>query len=197
MSDVNLTLFVQKAKAVDKLMAKHAFTYTKDGSRYALDDIVMPYLHCAEDTPEGYRPVAIHIVPYTVVDGEIVYYAFNAQGKPTIYMSFLIRQDDFTAYQKDEAAMSFCQTLVGKIVRTFDQPNVDMKLDTDKFKFPAVIDGEFVWSVEVTGDDHHSVDEMVKQLGNVIGRVTNGQIDNGDIPVNDLSLKVVKYVAKK
>lgn len=193
----NLGLLIQKAKAVDDLLVKHAFTYTPDGERYALDDIVMPYLHCAEDVPKGYRQVAIHIVPYTVQDDEIIYYAFNSVGKPTIYMSFLIRQEDFTAYKKGEVNMSFCQTLVGKIVRTFDQPKIDMKLDTSTFKFPAVIDGEFIWSVEVTGDDHHAVDEMVKQLGNVIGRVTNGQIAGDDIPVNELSVKVAKYVASE
>lgn len=193
----NLGLLIQKAKAVDDLLVKHAFTYTPDGERYALDDIVMPYLHCAEDVPEGYRQVAVHIVPYTVQDDEIIYYAFNSVGKPTIYMSFLIRQEDFTAYKKGEVNMSFCQTLVGKIVRTFDQPKIDMKLDTSTFKFPAVIDGEFIWSVEVTGDDHHAVDEMVKQLGNVIGRVTNGQIAGDDIPVNELSVKIAKYVASK
>ncbi|MCY1341553.1 hypothetical protein D9M69_275080 [compost metagenome] len=89
--------------------------------------------------------------------------------------------------------MSLCSTVTGKIIRTLDQPLIDMSLDTKNFMFPAVIDGEFVWAMEVTGDSHQVIDEMVANLGSVLGRVGKDQIINGDVEVNRLSSTIAAY----
>lgn len=187
-------LFVNKSDKVAKQIGRLAFRHDKDGL-YQLDNYIMKYLDIQEECPEGYRPVAVHILPYTLVEDEIVYYAFNSLGAPTLYVSFQITPDDFVAASESDPYMSLCRSIVGKIVRTLDAPQIDIALDMSRFTFPAVIDGEFIWAMEVQGDDHHTVDELVAQLGTVLGRITKEQVLNKDIEVNALSAAAVRYKA--
>jgi len=187
-------LFISSAERVTKLLNNLQFKTHKDGS-YKLDDRIMEHLDIQEECPEDHRPVAVHILPYTVVEGEIIYYAFNSLGAPTLYVSFQITPEDFVSTDKTAPYLSFCRTIVGKIVRTLDAPAIDLNVDMSRFLFPAVIEGEFIWAMEVKGDDHHTVDELVGQLGTVLGRITRHQVLHDDIEVNALSKAAVKYKA--
>ncbi|MNZ58233.1 hypothetical protein D3C78_762360 [compost metagenome] len=187
-------LYIEVDQVVRDLITKYGFTQNSQG-RYMLDDKFLDHCTVADDCPEGYRPVAVHIVPFTIVEGEIIHYAFNTAQAPAIYVSFLIDVDDFVNHRAGDELMSPCQSVIGKIIRTLDAPHIDLKLDVENFKFPAVIDGEFIWAMEVKGDDHHTVDELVAQLGTVLGRVTKEQVLNGDVVVNKLSKDVVEYKA--
>lgn len=192
---MNLPLFVLDSPDVSAKIDRLAFK-KDDTNEYMLDLVIMDFLDIAPECPVGYRPLAVHIVPYTVVDEEIIYYAFAKEGLPSIYVSFLIKQDDFVSHNPTDPMMSLCSSIVGKIVILLDQPHIDMKLDTKDFKFPATIKGEFVWAFEVKGDNNQVVDEMVAQLGTVMGRVAKEQVINGDILVNPLSNLIVTYKAE-
>lgn len=187
-------LFISSAERVTKLLNNLQFKTHKDGS-YKLDDRIMEHLDIQHECPEDHRPVAVHILPYTTIEGELVYYAFNSLGAPTLYVSFQITPEDFISTDKTAPYLSFCRTVVGKIVQTMDAPAIDLKVDMSRFLFPAVIQGEFIWAVEVQGDDHHTVDELVGQLGTVLGRITKQQVLNGDIEVNALSKAAIQYKA--
>ena len=187
-------LYIENNQEVRDLITKYGFAQNAHG-RYFLDEPFLDRAVVDEECPEGFRPVALHIVPYTIVEGEIIYYAFNSMGLPTIYVSFSITPDDFVNHKAGDELMSPCQSIVGKVIQTFDAPHIDLKVDIDKFKFPAVVDGEFVWAMEVQSADHHTVDELVAQLGSILGRVTKEQIINGDVEVNKLSKDVVAYKA--
>ncbi|MNW61909.1 hypothetical protein D3C74_400010 [compost metagenome] len=91
--------------------------------------------------------------------------------------------------------MSVPRSVIGKIVRTLDAPHIDIELDMSRFMYPSVINGEFIWAMEVKGDDNHTVDELVAQLGTVLGRITKAQVLNKDIEVNALSLAAINYKA--
>lgn len=185
-------LYMLNDQKVRDMITKYGFMQNSAG-RYLLDDNFLDFCTVDDDCPEGYRPVAIHIVPYTLHEGEIIYYAFNSMGLPTIYVSFLLDVDDFCNHRPGDEVMSPCQSIVGKIIRTLDIPHIGLSLDVNEFKFPAVIDGEFIWVMEVKGDDHHTVDEMVAQLGSVLGRATSNQIVGDEVIVNHLSKAIVTY----
>lgn len=187
-------LFVRNTDKVTKQMGRLAFRQTPQGL-YMLDAWLMEHLDIKDECPEGYRPVAVHILPYTMIDGEMVYYAFNSLGAPTLYVSFQITPQDFVAASETDPYMSLCRSIVGKIVRTLDAPHIDIALDMSRFLFPAVINGEFIWAMEVQGDDNHTVDELVAQLGTVLGRITKEQVLNKDIEVNTLSAAAIQYKA--
>lgn len=189
-------LFVRDTPKVAKQMGRLAFRQTPKGL-YQLDAFIMQHLDIQEECPQGYRPVAVHILPYTMVEDEHVYYAFNSLGAPTLYVSFQITPEDFVAASETDPYMSLPRSIVGKIVRTLDAPHIDIALDMERFGFPAVVNGEFIWAMEVQGDDNHTVDELVGQLGTVVGRITKEQVLNKDIEVNALSLAAIEYKAPK
>lgn len=145
-----------------------------------------------DEQPEHYRPVAIHVVPYTVVDGERYYFLFDAPSAPTVYVSFKITPDDFIA-PEGEQMMSLGKTLIGKVIKIFDQPHIDLKLSLDKFTFPAVLHGEFVWTLELQGDNNFVVDELAKQLGTVHGRIAHADALKDASALNTLSTAIVTY----
>lgn len=187
-------LFVRNSPKVTKQMGRLAFRTNPKGL-YQLDAFIMQHMDIQETCPDGYRPVAVHILPYTMVEDEHVYYAFNSLGAPTLYVSFQITPEDFVAASETDPYMSLNRTIVGKIVRTLDAPHIDIALDMERFMFPSVVNGEFIWAMEVKGDDNHTVDELVAQLGTVIGRITKAQVLNKDIEVNALSLAALEYKA--
>ncbi len=189
---MNFPLYILDSPDVKKLLERHAFT-KDDSDEYHLDSTVMDYLDVGEECPIGYRPVAVHVIPFTRIGDDIFYYAFAKDGLPSIYVSFQIWQDDFLTHKTDDPVMSFCSTVVGKIIRTLDNPLIDMSIDKENFMFPAVIDGEFCWAMEVKGDNHQVIDEMVEGLGTTTGRVSKEQIVNGDVEVNRLSNSIVGY----
>lgn len=189
-------LYVRDTEKVAKQMGRLAFRTNPKGL-YQLDAFIIQHLDIQEECPEGYRPVAVHIMPYTVEEEEIIYYAFNSLGAPTLYVSFQITPDDFVAASDTDPYMSLPRSIVGKIVRTLDAPQIDIALDMERFGFPAVVNGEFIWAMEVQGDDNHTVDELVGQLGTVLGRITKAQVLNKDIEVNTLSAAAVEYKAPK
>lgn len=191
---MNMPLFILDSPDVRVIIDRLGFK-KDDTDEYMLDLSITDFLDIATECPVGFRPLAVHVVPYTMVEGEIFYYAFAKEGLPSIYVSFAISQDDFVQNKPLDPMMSVCSTIVGKIIRTLDQPLIDMKLDTAKFMFPATVKGEFVWAFEVQGDNHQVVDEMVAQLGTVMGRVAKEQIKNGDVEVNSLSNSIVNYTA--
>lgn len=187
-------LYVRNTPKVTKQMGRLAFRQTPKGF-YQLDAFILQHLDIQEECPEGYRPVAVHVLPYTMVDDEHIYYAFNSLGAPTLYVSFQITPDDFVETSKTDQMMSLPRTIIGKIVRTLDAPQIDIAIDMEHFMYPSVVDGEFIWAMEVKGDDNHTVDELVAQLGTVLGRVTKAQILNKDIEVNALSEAAIRYEA--
>lgn len=186
-----LQLYIADTQEVRDGLTRFRFNWGAE-RQYMVDDWVMDFLDVASECPDGFRPVAVHIVPYTVVDGEIVYYAFSHPETTTLYVSLPIENTDFVG-RVDNPMMSFARTVVGKIIRTMDQPNINMNIDPKEFHFPAVIDGEYVWAVEVKGDNNFVVDEMVKQLGTVLGRITHSQVLADTDVVNTLSQKIVTY----
>lgn len=167
---------------------------------YEIDNAIFDYLELVkpEDIQKGYRIAAIHLVPYTKVGEEIVYFAFaSPSGAPTVYVSFPISDSDFVAKDttEEELTFSFARTMIGKVVRVLDQPHIGMHFSTKEFKFPAVIDGEFFFAFEVQGENNIVVDELASNLGQVVGRVTQFQIASDEVDVNDYSKKVVNYRA--
>ncbi|MNI44221.1 hypothetical protein D3C76_112740 [compost metagenome] len=188
---MNLKLCIDTSQEARDLIDATAFSTYASGN-YRLDHPIMEHLNCLAEEEEGWRPVAVHVMPFTVVDGKNVYYAFNSVQDPTLYVSFPIYQDDFVA-PEGEQMMSFCRTIIGKIVRTFDAPHIDLKLDMTKFLFPTTVKGEFVWAMEIRGENHQVVDELVGQLGSVLGRVALDDILSGTVQVNSLSFDAVTY----
>lgn len=187
---MNLSLFVKDTPVVTELINKINFEVSRDDS-YRLDGEIMEHLDCDEQCPEGFRPVAVHILPFTKVDGKPVYYAFHGAQQPTLYVSFQITQEDFVA-PPGGRTMSLCRTIVGKIIRLFDQPHIGITINKDHFVFPSVINGEFVWAVEVQGDNHQVVDQMVAQLGTIIGRLK----EDSETPLNGLSQRILAYLGE-
>lgn len=188
-----MNLQVLATPEVAALIDRIGFAHTENGL-YTLDSTVLEYLNVSDEEIPEHRPVSIHIVPYTVVEEEIIFYAFESPKEPTIYVSFPIVQKDFIANPASgEETMSLCKTVIGKILRTLTQPEVDIKFDFSTFKFPTVMSGEFVWAFELRGDNDHTVDEMVGRLGTIIGRVTKGQVVDGDIPTNPFSIAIADY----
>lgn len=194
MTAINLPLFVLDSDEVRKKMDNAGFKST--GDDYAIDEFIMDYLDIDDECPEGHRPVAVHIVPYTVVDGENVYFGFAAPGAVAIYVSFPITQQDFVG-KADNPMMSFARTILGKIIRTLDQPHIDISINKDQFYFPAMVAGEPVWAVEVKGDNHHVVDELVAQLGTVLGRITHSGAMDSLEEINELSRRIINYKAEE
>lgn len=194
---MNPKLVIEAATLVRMGMGLKAFKTDESGA-YIMDDWAMERMDLVEgEIPEGFRPVAVHVVPYTVVDGKLVYYVFQTQSTPEVFVSFPIHQDDFVGKNADDQTMSLCRTIIGKVVQVFDQPHLEMTLDTDNFKFPAIINGEFVWTIEIKGEDNQSVDDLVAQFGTVIGRTTLDDIDNEVSLVGPFSKKVITPLKEK
>lgn len=194
---MNPKLIIEATTSVRMEMDLKAFKTDESGA-YIMDDWVMCFMDLVEgEIPEGFRPVAVHVVPYTVVDGNFVYYVFQTQSTPEVFVSFPIQQDDFVGKNTADQTMSLCRTIVGKVVQVFDQPHLEITLDTDNFKFPAVINGEFVWTIEIKGDNNQSVDDLVAQLGTVIGRTTLDDIENETSLVGSFSKKVITPFKEK
>lgn len=191
---MNRQLFVHDTDEVRSKMDRAGFQMS--GEDYVIDGFIMDHLDVADECPEGHRPVAVHIVPYTVVDGENVYFGFQAPEGTAIYVSWPIKQEDFVG-KRNNPMMSYARTIVGKIVRMLDQPHIHISLKTDQFYFPAMVAGEPVWAVNVQGDNHHVVDELVGQLGTVLGRITHaGAMESLD-EINEMSKRIINYKAEE
>lgn len=123
-------LFIENAQEVRDGMTMRRFNWDAKGA-YHMDDWIMDHLDIAAECPDGFRPTTIHIVPYTVVDGQIVYCAFSGAQLTTVYSSLLIEPADFVARdeQKDRI-MSFCKTVIGKIIRVLDQHHINLSVKT-------------------------------------------------------------------
>lgn len=194
-------LFVLDDAKMAQLLDSVGFSQNSDET-YILDRILTEeidtngeQLDCFtvdDEQPPHYRPVAIHIVPYTVVEGERYYFIFDAKGAPTVYVSFQITPDDFIA-PEGEQMMSLAKTMIGKVINIFDQPHIDLNLNLDKFTFPAIITGEFVWTLELQGDNNFVVDELAKQLGTVHGRISHSDLLKDTASLNALSTAIVTY----
>ncbi|MNP89109.1 hypothetical protein D3C85_15090 [compost metagenome] len=189
----NFPIFVVNTDEVRDGISQRGFNWNVSNI-YHLDDWILDYLDIAEECPEGYRPLAIHIVPYSVIDGKVVYWAFATQSAPAVYISFRITQDDFIARDgENDRTVSIIKTIIGKIISTFNQPHLDMIMSPASFQFPAVINGEFVWAVEMKGDNNVDVDNLANQLGTVLGRVSQDDITSGVVEMDWLSSKVATY----
>ncbi len=195
-------LYVLNVKKMADLLDSVAFTENTSG-RYALDNLLMDELKdngqeldcftVSDEQPPLYRPLAVHVVPYTVIEGVRNYFVFEAnQGAPTVYVSYVITPDDFIA-NDGEQMMSLAKTIIGKIISVFNQPHIGIELDTKNFQFPAVLQGEFVWAVEVKGENNFVVDELVKQLGTTYGRVTQATASEEAKEFNSLSKAIIEY----
>lgn len=186
------TLYVKDTPEVNALITRLGFKTDTQGL-YKLDEPLFDYMEIAEEPLESYRPVAVHIVPYTLIDNKRFYYAFQAEKGATVYVSFTITPDDFVQASDTDPYMSLCRSVVGKIISVLDQEHIDLKIDMSTFLFPAVIDGEFVWAMEVKGDNNVVVDELVAQLGTVIGRVAHSELTDDTEGFNALSAAIVNY----
>lgn len=192
-----MNLQILNSPEVNSIIDRIGFAHTKDGI-YTLDATILEYLNIEVDLIPEHRPVSLHIVPYTIVEEEIIFYAFESPKEPTVYVSFPIVHKDFVANPASgEEVMSLCKTMIAKVIRTLSQPEIDIKFDFSTFQFPAVLKGEFVWAFELRGDSDHAVDEMVGRLGAVLGRVTVGQATDGDIPLDAFSIEIASYKAPK
>jgi len=187
-----MNLYINNTPEANALVEQLNFQHGHDGT-YLLDSAVIDHLDVAQDAEEGHRPVAVHILPYTRINDEVYYYAFNTAGRPAIYVSFPLTSDDFVTSANQNDYFSLCRTVIGKIVTVFDQPHLDLKLDMRTFMFPSVVNGEFVWSVEVKGDDNVSVDALVAQMGTVIGRIAHRELIEDCEGFNALSAAIIGY----
>lgn len=190
-----MKMVIADTQAVRDGMTQRAFNWSANGG-FEIDDWIFDHLNLEETVSEGNRLFAIHIIPHQVIEGEIVYCAFHVEGgAPTIYVSLTVAQDDFILQDASvaENKFSFARTVFGKIIRTLDQPHIGLSLPAEEFLFPAIIDGEVLYSFEVRGDNNHDVDEILKNLGNLVGRVTKDQILDDQVDVNDLSKKIAAY----
>jgi len=191
---MSTTLYVKNDAETTALMDRLAFTQDAN-NRYLVDEVILDRLDLAGERPDGYRPVAIHVVPYTKVDGQINYFVFDAQGQTVVYISFPIEKTDFIAHKHEDEVFSICQTLVGKIIRTFDQPHIDMTLDISRFMFPSVVNGEFVWAVEIAGDNVVVVDELVGHFGTVAWRIAQADMKTHPEWFNPLCNAIAQHEA--
>jgi hypothetical protein len=186
-------LFIENNQAVRDGMTLRRFNWDASGA-YHMDEWIMDHLDIAEECPEGYRPATIHIVPYTIANGQIVYWAFSGAQLATVYSSLLIEPVDFVARdeQKDRT-MSFCKTVIGKILRVLDQHHISLRVKTNQFHFPAVIDGEVVWAVEIKASTAEDEKNLIQQLGTPIGQMRAFEFDNPIVQFDSLSIKIVNY----
>lgn len=186
-------LYILNDQKVRDMITKYGFMQNSAG-RYLLDDTFLDFCTVDDDCPEGFRPATIHIVPYTVVNGQIVYWAFSGTQLATVYSSFLIEPADFVARdeQKDRT-MSFCKTVIGKILRVLDQHHISLRVKTNQFHFPAVIDGEVVWAVEIKASTAEDEKNLIQQLGTPIGQMRAFEFDNPIVQFDSLSIKIVNY----
>lgn len=149
-------------------------------------------LEIADECPEGYRQVMLHILPLQKIDGGVFFTLFQCADAPRVYASRPLTVNDFLC-KPGEEFLNLGVSLLGMM--THITRELDMK--TFPIRFPDVIDGEFVWSFMVDGSDNQVTDEFIKSLAPVMGNVPFKELLADDTLISGLSKRLVELTAKE
>lgn len=190
-------LFIRKSDEIDGRLTAAQFQRNENGS-YKVDAVEFEDLDVDTECPEGFRPVAVHIVPIRTIEGRKFYSIFKAKdAPPTLYVSLPIGPEDFLCESAENPTMSLAVTVVGKLAAMIKtvQSKFDITLSVGSFSYPKIINGEFIWPLVLEGDDYHVIDQWLETLGEVIGHAPAIELRDDPEGLNELSIAVLAHEA--